>query len=300
MQRHVNRNDQSTKATPARFIAFVVVISACLVSSSFARAQTLHTQGSDVWVRALFGSAADSAEGPGFLSVSLVSPSSLDGEAFSSAQYNGALGVEANSAPDGTGAVEGDRMSARSLMATLNRIDAMPGGPSAGTLIDIRLDYNLDGRMTSFGNSLDSVGRLGYGLSVGRETTNTTLLSGHLTFSDNSVIFSSFGLPSPMTRVDFSTDTPFIDIAFSDSRTFQVEVGELFSVQAILSASTQRSMRASFLDTAGFSLVALTPGVQVSIIPVPEPSTGLLFALGLATLSSTRRWKDRSLAESKS
>jgi len=260
-----------------------------MVASSLAGAQTLHTPGTEVSVTAQFGATFDTDSGLGSSSVSLVSPLAQGGDAFASAQYGGALRIEADSAPDGVGAVTGDSMVARATMVTLNRIDAMPGGPSAGTLVDIRMDYSLDGRMINIGNRSNSNGSIAYGIRVGRDTTNVTLLNGFLAYGPSSVNVNDFGLLDPVNVIDIATGNPFIDIGFSDSRTFQVRVGEEFTVQAILQAVSGGSMRASFLNTAGFSLVAITEGVQVSVIPVPEPSTAMLFVLGLAGLAGVRR-----------
>jgi hypothetical protein len=75
-------------------------------------ASALHVAGTEVSVSAQFGAANDSDSSLSFSSTSITSPS-FPGEAFASAQYDGALRVTADSAPDGVGASIGDSMVGR-------------------------------------------------------------------------------------------------------------------------------------------------------------------------------------------
>jgi len=286
-----SENPSREMARPLTALAYGLLALLLLTAST---ANALHIAGTEALVTAQFGGVNASDSSLGFSSTSITAPGA-QGEASASARYNGPLRVEADSAPDGVGAFGGDSMVARAMSATVYHIDAVPGGPAPGTLIDIRLDYGLTGRFVNIGNHSSSRGSIAYGLVIGSETElNIRALNGFLTFGPGTINLNDFGLLDPIPQINIATGNPFVDIDFSDSFAFQAIVGQDISVQAILQAVSGTTMRVSFGNTASFNLVPITAGVEVNVLPIPEPSTTLLLGLGLASLAGLRPRNSRN------
>lgn len=257
-------------------------------ASSTASAMSLGTPGTMVQVSAQFGgaNASDSADVQSF--VDLTSPS-FAGEAEASARYHGPLRVRADSAPDGIGASNGDSMTARAEQTTLYSVAVQPGGLAPGTLVDLRMTYQLSGRMVNIGSSGSSAGSIAYNIQLGTENgSGSNLLDGFMAFGPNSVTANTFGSLNPNPPVDIITGNSFVDVLFADHSDFQAEVGEMFSIEGILQTVSGGTMRSSFLNTASFEITVLTPDVEIAVVPVPEPSSALLLGLGLALLVKRR------------
>lgn len=80
------------------------------------------------------------------------------------------------------------------------------------------------------------------------------------------------------------------DTALSDSLSFTVQPGQSFFVQAILGASAERDLSsADAFSTLELAFQDASDLVAASGTVVPEPSTALLFMLGLAGLARTGR-----------
>jgi hypothetical protein len=180
-------------------------------------------------------------------------------------------------------------MVARAVSATLYHVDATPGGPAPGTLINIQLDYSLTGRFTNIGNRSTSAGSIAYGLVIGSENeSDLRALNGFLAYGRGTINANDFGLLDPVPQINILTGNPFVDINFSDSFAFQAVVGEDISVQALLLGVSGNSMRVAFGNTATYSLTPMTAGVELNVLPIPEPTTSLLLGLGLASLAGLR------------
>jgi hypothetical protein len=249
---------------------------------------SLGTAGTSVQVSAQFGGAYASDTSPSLSSADVTSPS-FPGEASALASYNGPLRVEADSAPDGIGASSGDSMTARAEATTLYTVSAQPGGLAPGTLVDLQLTYQLTGRLVNVGNGASSAGSIAYNIQLGTENgSGAVLLDGFLAFGPGQVTANTFGPLNPNPPVNIITGNPYVDVNFADSAIFQAQVGEMISIEGVLQAVSGGTMRSSFLNTASFEIVALTPDVSVAVVPVPEPSSALLLGLGLAFLVKRR------------